>query len=115
MMTPEDIDQILSSDDTLEPTSGFVSNVMHRVRNAADEPAPQTFPWLRFALGLVCCLVVAASGAMLGLRLEQSLIGLCAGITSLSRIEPELAYAFAGVIVGFGFISYQKLRTPLSL
>ena len=37
-MTPEELDRILSSDDTLEPSSGFASKVMASVRREA-EPA----------------------------------------------------------------------------
>jgi hypothetical protein len=110
-MTPEDIDRILSSDDMLEPASGFVSNVMDRVVHHADEPPPQRFPWLRFAFGIISCLIVAASGTILAPRLEQSLIGLFAPLASLSRIEPELAYAAAAAIFSFGFISYRRLRS----
>jgi hypothetical protein len=110
-MTPEDIDQILSSDDMLEPASGFVGRVMDRVHHQADEPHPQGFPWFRFAAGLISCLIVAASGTVLAPRLEQSLIGLCAPLASLSGIEPELGYAITAAIVSFGFISYRKLRT----
>jgi hypothetical protein len=110
-MIPEDIDRILSSDDMLEPASGFVDKVMDRVRHQADEPTPQRFPWLRFAFGLISCLIVAASGTELAPRLQHSLIGLCAPLTSLSGIEPELGYAVAAAIVSFGFILYRKLRT----
>jgi hypothetical protein len=110
-MTPEDIDRILSSEDMLEPASGFVSSVMDRVRSQADEPPPQRFPWLRFAFGLISCLVVAASGTLLAPRLEHFLIALCAPLASLSGIEPELGYAVAAAIFSFGFISYQRLRS----
>ncbi len=109
-MTPEDIDRILSSDDMLEPASGFASDVMDRVRCIADEPPPRRFPWLRFGFGLISCLIVAASGTVLAPRLEHSVIGLCPSLTSLSGIEPEVGYAVAALIVSFGFISYRKLR-----
>ena len=110
-MTPEDIDRILSSDDMLEPASGFASDVMDRVRCLADEPPPRRFPWLRFGFGLISCLIVAASGTELALRLQHSLIGLCAPLASLSGIEPELGYAAAAAIFSFWFISYQRLRS----
>jgi hypothetical protein len=109
-MTPEDINEILSSDDMLEPPSGFVSNVMDRVLRHDEEPPPQRFPWLRFAFGIISCLVLAASATVLPPRLEQSLLELRAPLGYLSGITPELAYAAASVIFSFGFISYRRLR-----
>jgi len=109
-MTPEDIDRILSSDDMLEPASGFASDVMDRVRCQPDESPQQRFPWLRFAFGLIGCLIVAVSGTVLAPRLEQFLMGLFAPLASLRGFGPELGYAIAAAILSFGFIAYQRLR-----
>jgi hypothetical protein len=110
-MTPEDIDWILSSDDMLEPASGFVGNVMDRVRQQVEEAPPQSFPWIRFALGIISCVIMAASGTVLASRLVQSFIGLWAPLASLRGSEPDLVYATAAAFVGFGFISYSRLRS----
>ena len=45
----EELDRILSSEDSLEPSSGFAGAVMGGVRRLAAEPAPLPFPEM-FAL-----------------------------------------------------------------
>lgn len=55
-MKDEPIDRILSSEETLFPSSGFAAAVMQRVREEAATPAPLPFPWKRAAFGsLVAC------------------------------------------------------------
>lgn len=110
-MNPEDIDQILSSDDVLEPAAGFVMSVMDRVRRQAHELPPRRFPWLRFTIGLIGCLTAAVSATVLALSLEPYVIRLCAPLASLSGIEPDLGYATAALVVSFGFVSYQRLKS----
>ena len=44
---PENLDRILSAEEELAPSSGFVSAVMERVREEAAAPAPIPFPWKR--------------------------------------------------------------------
>ena len=58
-----DLESILASDDSLEPSSGFARGVMEAVGRQAAEPPPMRFPWRRFALGIAACLVSAAAGA----------------------------------------------------
>lgn len=43
----DDLDQILSEQDEIVPSSGFVSSVMHAVRDEAAAPEPIRFPWMR--------------------------------------------------------------------
>jgi hypothetical protein len=57
----DDLDGLLSNDDTLVPSSGFASSVMEAVQHAADEPPPLRFPWWRFIVGVVGCIVWAAA------------------------------------------------------
>ena len=53
----DDLDRILANDETLVPSSGFAAGVMDAVRNAADEPPPLAFPWWRFIVGVLGCIV----------------------------------------------------------
>ena len=57
-MTPEELDRILSSEETLEPSSGFASKSWLPCAGRLKQPAPLRFPWWRFAAG------IAASGGM---------------------------------------------------
>ena len=47
------IDRVLSSDQELVPTSGFLASVMERVREEAIAPQPIPFPWKRAVPGMV--------------------------------------------------------------
>jgi hypothetical protein len=112
-MTPDDLDRMLSSEDMLEPSSGFVVSVMESVRRQATEPAPRGFPWLRFATGLTSCLVTAASGSMLLLRHLPTLTTLTASLAFLGGVAPELGYAVAAALLSFGIVSFRKLNSAV--
>jgi len=95
----EDLDRILSSDDSLEPSAGFAGAVMGGVRRLAAEPAPLPFPWPRFSLGLVACATMAAAGAALVPRAEPILRAV---VAPLAAVGPELGWATLAVIVSVG-------------
>ena len=49
----DDIDRILSEQEDIIPSSGFVASVMDSVRHEALTPPPIPFPWKRALPGLV--------------------------------------------------------------
>jgi len=51
-MKDEELDRILSREDDLIPSSGFVSSVMDAVRRESVTPPPISFPWKRAIPGL---------------------------------------------------------------
>jgi len=51
-MKDEELDRILSSEDDLIPSSGFVSSVMEAVRQESVTPPPISFPWKHAMPGL---------------------------------------------------------------
>ena len=61
-MIDDDIDRVLSSDDSIVPSSGFAASVMEEVRRDAETPPPIPFPWKRALPGLIYCM-----GAMVAL------------------------------------------------
>jgi len=69
-----DLDRALSDDDPLVPSSGFAARVMDAVQDAQGEPPPLAFPWRPFAIGLVACLVWAASLISITNRLDRGLL-----------------------------------------
>jgi hypothetical protein len=101
-MTPEELDRILNSEDTLEPSSFFASNVMSSVRREADQPAPLRFPWWRFATGVAASGGMAIGGAVLAMNSEM-----------LSRPAPAavlvIVYAFAMLLVGIGVAAVPRV------
>jgi hypothetical protein len=50
-MRPDDLDRILSVDEEIIPSSGFVASVMDAVRHHAGAPPPIPFPWKRALAG----------------------------------------------------------------
>jgi len=105
-MTPDDLDRILSSEDPLEPSSGFARSVMAAIQDEAAAPAPARFPWLRFLAGLGSSGVMAASGTALLLRCEPLL-------RSLAPATPEIGYATAAILVSLGLLSLPRLLARL--
>ena len=66
----DDLDRALTEDDALVPSSGFAARVMEAVQDDAAEPPPLAFPWRPFAIGVVACLVWAASTIQLMKRVD---------------------------------------------
>jgi hypothetical protein len=98
----DEVDHILSSDDGLEPSSGFAHAVMNAVRREAAEPPPLPFPWRWFIVGVAACLSAAASGAALWSRAEPALLALAAPLAPLASVAPELGYAAMALIASAG-------------
>jgi len=74
----ENVDRILSAEEELAPSSGFVSAVMERVREEASAPAPIPFPWKRAVPGAVLAL---GGVAWIGVELVRQ--GMRAGVPDL--------------------------------
>lgn len=47
----DDLDGILSSEQMIDPTSGFTGRVMEAIRREVEAPPALTFPWLRAGIG----------------------------------------------------------------
>ncbi len=56
------IDQILSTDEQLVPSSGFLAAVMERVHEEAAAPPPFPFPWKRALPGVLLAVAVFGWG-----------------------------------------------------
>jgi hypothetical protein len=52
------VDEILATEEELEPSSGFLAAVMERVHEEARIPAPIPFPWKRALPGFVLAALV---------------------------------------------------------
>jgi hypothetical protein len=62
------IDRVLSSDEPLIPSSGFLSSVMSRVHEEAAAPPPIPFPWKRALPGILLLIALFVWGAYQLLR-----------------------------------------------
>jgi hypothetical protein len=108
-MTPDNLDRILSSEDRLEPSSGFATKVMDAVRRQAAEPPPLPFPWFRFAVGLAACGVMAGTGTVLLPRFETSFAVMAGPLAPLADVGPELGYATAALLLSLGLAFLPRL------
>lgn len=94
-MTPEELDSILSSEETLEPSRGFAGNVMGSVRRQAEDLPPLRFPWWRFAAGVAASGGMAVSATLLLAQSEMLAAPAPAAI-------PVIVYALAMLLVSLG-------------
>jgi uncharacterized membrane protein len=90
-MTDDDLDHILSRDDDIVPSSGFVSSVMDAVRREAATPPAIPFPWKRALPGLVAwavmlVLLFAPQTASAPDRLPQAAASIGAGWIALALL-----------------------------
>ena len=82
-MSDTEIDHILSKQDELLPSSGFVSSVMDAVRAEATAPPPIPFPWRRALPFMVVAAVVLVGLVIVGI----------AGIAELASAPSSTAIA----------------------
>jgi hypothetical protein len=63
-MKTEKLDRILSAEEELVPSSGFLASVMERVEEEAATPAPIPFPWKRIVLGIAILVGLLGAGVV---------------------------------------------------
>jgi hypothetical protein len=105
----EAIDAILTGEEKLIPSSGFLAATMERVREEAAMPKPIPFPWLRALPGIV--VVVAIIGwcgyelvrAVLATSQETSNTQLHVTTAAWSALEPAgwVAVALAASLLSW--------------
>jgi len=87
-MNDTEIDRMLSRQDEILPSSGFVASVMDAVRNEAAAPPPIPFPWKR-ALPVFALAAAALVGVfVLGISGVAELAKEPAAITASPTISP---------------------------
>src|SRR6516164_3983989 len=89
-MTPDELDRILSSEDSLTPSSGFTANVLAAVHMPPAQPLRRPFPWLRFVTGLAASGLMAGAGAIL---LDRSALALATLAPFFAAVAPQFALA----------------------
>ena len=109
-MNDLEIDRILSKQDEILPSSGFVGSVMDAVRREAAAPPPIPFPWKRalpclalaiVALGVVVAGVIAAMAqAMRGSSTHQIPVSL-----SLPPMLTSIAQGNLGTAAGWACLA----------
>jgi hypothetical protein len=78
------IDSVLSSDQELVPTSGFLATVMERVREESIVPKPIPFPWKLAVPGMVL------AAATIGWLIYEFIRTALAGDLQIKFAQPHL-------------------------
>jgi len=108
-MMPDELDEILMSDETIEPSPGFVSTVMHAVYLESTELPPLRFPWSRFGIGVAACVLMTGFAGALWSRVEVSAPRVLMHLASLNPVLPQLAYAPAILLITLVLLSLPRL------
>ena len=99
----DDLDRALTDDDTIVPSSGFAARVMDAVQDAESEPPPIAFPWRPFAIGVVACLVWAASVIAVVNGRDQGLLGeIAAGFADVGPLPLYTTAAALATLLALG-------------
>jgi hypothetical protein len=64
-MMLDELDRILGSEESLEPSSGLAATAMDAIRKEAAAPEPVPFPWRRVVPGLAISLALLAAGIII--------------------------------------------------
>lgn len=109
-MRQDDFDRILSKDEEIIPSSGFVVSVMDAVRHETEAPPPIPFPWKRALPGLSAAGFALVSVFVVGITLFL-------GETATQPPPAKLLSAFALIFQGWNAVgaSWIVLALVLSL
>jgi hypothetical protein len=120
-MDDEQIDRVLSREDEILPSSGFVASVMHAVRQEAAAPPPIPFPWKRAwpILGLAAgsVLAVLAAALVMVLRYGSFTVQVApgGGISFWGKLPQWMTDPNAGLIVGSLVLAFVAVRFSMRL
>jgi hypothetical protein len=91
----DDLERILASEDGLQPSSGFVSDTMEALHRAATA---SSFPWLRFGLGVLACIVSAETGTLLLVRAAPTVALAVAAASDHTRVLGYVCLSLLGCL-----------------
>jgi hypothetical protein len=112
-VSEDDFDRILSEDEQILPSSGFVASVIEAVRLEAVTPQPIPFPWSRVLPGLVAAILLLAGFVLLNFKQLVRVATAPSSVEGLS-LDPGL-FLRPAVLVDVGWIFLALLLTFSSL
>jgi hypothetical protein len=105
----DELDDFLSTDEPLTPSSGFSARVMDAVRDAAAAPPPFPFPWARFTAALGAAAASVLSGAVFLSGGKAAAIG--EALSPLGTVAPEVGTALAVTLICLAAV---RIRVPVT-
>ncbi len=107
----DELDRIVSGQDEIMPSSGFLASVMEAVREEAAAPKPIPFPWMR-ALPVFAALAIVLALVIAGL---VEVARMPVGLAQASTVPPVLESAAHTLgTANAGWIVFALLLTLLS-
>ncbi len=118
-MSSGEIDRILSRQEEIAPSSGFVASVMEAVRAEASTLAPIPFPWRRAFPGLVAAgVAIALLTAVSIAQLASKAAGPSAALSSVADANSMLTaashYGVGWVLLTF-LIAFISVKLSMRL
>jgi len=106
-MIPEYFDRILSKEQEIAPSSGFVLSVMDAVRRETETPPPIAFPWRRALPGMLAAGFALVCVLVLGVMLFRE--------TATQPIPAGLLSVFALIVRSWKFVGANWIALALVL
>jgi hypothetical protein len=113
-MTMDELDRILGSEESLQPSSGLADEVMKAIRREAETPAPLKFPWIRFIPGVAGGVTLVVTGIIL-MILHGLPQGSGPGLEQLAQWLNHPAASTWGMVIGSLAFSYLAYKLPMAL
>jgi hypothetical protein len=108
------LDSILRTEETLEPSSGFLAGVMERVQEESITPPPIPFPWKRAMPGYLAAAVTLVWGGIVFAhsipQLETEFSALLSDRRAISLSQPEQTVAWIVLALGISLASWLISR-----
>lgn len=108
-MKPDEIDRILSGEEDIVPSSGFVGAVMDAVMREASEPPPIPFPWKHGVAGLVASLAMLVQLLIADPPIPESL---SSGLESM--VQEALAMGVGWIVLAV-LVSFVSVKLSMRL
>ena len=103
-MTNDDIDLVLSSEDTIVPSSGFAASVMDTLRREVEAPPPIPFPWKRALPGLVSCVGALVTLLVLSFMRDGRKTELPGGLTRIIEVANDAGVVWIAIALALSFV-----------
>jgi hypothetical protein len=107
-MNRDNLDEILTAEEELVPSSGFLASVMERVQEEAAAPPPIPFPWKRALPGM---LLAAAVLGWSGYELFRFMLP---AVSAVSLSAPHLPAALVQPLERAGWVAGSLAASLLS-
>ena len=117
-MAQDDLDRILSGEQEIMPSSGFVAEVMAAVQREAVAPPAIPFPWKRALPGIaaaVSAVALVLGSLLMGAKAHgPTLADLPPGVTSVLHVAHQMGAGWIAIALVISLVSV-KLATGLAV